>query len=281
MNPDAVVALEPHIVNPDAVVALAAATFGNTSSTDAREPRSSTSEPTNGLHPDLNRRTAPILDALAAICVKGGQHDVAAVALKLELPRVELFLATNDETPEQDTIKHIQDVWRILKDLSHSRFRGTDGNEKVDLRKASPPHRFTDREQRSLVNDLHRLVYKHSYLKLCRRQEKYMKVILKLKSSLEPGGKKSTNKEEDPMAEDNDPTKEEFLRESMLELIGFLDLYSTWLGEYHDDDWAVNDDKISKFTVVLETIRNLAKIILGGGDACERWMDKLNCESEP
>ena len=274
--------MQPHIMNPDAVVALAAATFGNTSSTEARGLRSCTSEPTNGLHPVLNHRTVPILDAFAAICVKGGQHDVAAVALKLELPRVELFLATNDETPEQETIKHIQDVWRILKDLSHSRFRGAGGDEKVDLRKASPPHRFTDREQRSLVNDLHRLVYKHSYLKLCRRQEKYMKVILKLKSLLEPGGKQSTNKEEDFMDEDNDSTKkEEYLRGSMLRLVKYLGLYSARLGEYHDVDWAVNADQMSKFTVYLARIRELAKIILDGGDACERWMDKLNCKSEP
>ena len=269
-------------MNPDAVVALAAATFGNTFTTKARELRSSTSEPTNGLHPDLNHRTVPILDAFAVICVKEGQHDAAAVALKLELPKIELFLATNDETPEQETIKHIQDVWRILKELSHSRFRGTDEKEKVDLREASPPHCFTAKEQRSLVNDLHRLVYKHSYLKLCRRQEKYMKVILKLESLLEPEGKKSTNNEEDFMDEVNDLTKkEEFLRENMLGLIDCHNLYSARLGEYHDVDWAVHADQMSKFTVLLAIIREHANIILAGGDACERWMDELNCESEP
>ena len=88
-------------MNLDAVVALAAVTFGSASSSKARALRSSTSELTNGLHLDLNHRTVPVLDALAAICIKKGQHDVAAVALKLKPPKIELFLATNDETPSK------------------------------------------------------------------------------------------------------------------------------------------------------------------------------------
>ena len=55
-------------------------------------------------------------------CVEKGQHDVAAVALKLKLPSIELLLATNDETPEQETVKHVKDVWRVLKEISRLYF---------------------------------------------------------------------------------------------------------------------------------------------------------------
>ena len=99
--------MQPHIMNPDAVVALAAATFGNASSAKTRELRSSTSELTNGLDLDLNHRTVPVLDALAAICIKKEQHGVAVAALMLKPAKIELFLATNDETPEQETVKHL------------------------------------------------------------------------------------------------------------------------------------------------------------------------------
>ena len=43
--------------------------------------RSSASELTGDLLPNLNRRTVPVLGAFAAICVKKGLHDVAAVDL--------------------------------------------------------------------------------------------------------------------------------------------------------------------------------------------------------
>ena len=67
-----------------------------------------------------------MLDALAAICIKKEQHDVTAVALKLKLKthKIQLFLATNDETPNQETVKHLKDVWRILKKLSDLYFLG-------------------------------------------------------------------------------------------------------------------------------------------------------------
>ena len=133
-------------MNPDAVIALAAATFEKTSSTKACELRSSTRELTNGPDPDLDHRTVPVLDALAAICVKKGQHDVAAVALKLKLPKIELFLATNDEAPKQETVKHLKDVWRILKELSDLHFHGADEKEKVNLREGSPPLQFPTKE---------------------------------------------------------------------------------------------------------------------------------------
>ena len=76
---------------------------------------------THKLHRGLNYRSIPVLDAFAAICVKKGHYDVAAVALKPQLPKIELFPATNDElTPEQE------DVRRILKKLSHLHFHGTE-----------------------------------------------------------------------------------------------------------------------------------------------------------
>ena len=262
--------IQPHIMNPDAVVALAATTFGNTSSAKACELRSSTSELTNGLHPDLNHRTVPVLDALAAICVKKGQHDAAAVALKLKLPKIELFLATNDKTPKQETVEHLKDVWRILEELSHLHFHGVDEKKKVDLREDSPPLQLPTKEQQSLANKLHCLVYKHSYPKLCKRHEKYWKVIRRFWGLLKD--KNSKNKE-DVMDEE-----EQLLQEQMRRLIAGLKFYRRLLGEYHDVDWDVDDIQLSKFTSLLEGILHLADSLLTGSDACERWMDELKCE---
>ena len=211
-----------------------------------------------------------MLDSLAAICVKKGQHDAAAVALKLKLPKIELFLATDDEIPEQETVKHLKDVWRILKELSNLHFHGTDEKKKVDLPEDSPALHFPTKEQQSLVNELHRLVYKHSYLKLSTRQEKYGKVIRRFLGLLKD---KNPKNKEDFMDE-----AEQFLQEKMLRLIACLDVYLHRLAEYHDVGWDVDDDQMSKFT---SGIRRLADIILAGGDACGRWMDELNCESEP
>ena len=80
--------MQPHIT-----------TFGNTSSAKARELRSSTSELTNGLHPDLNHRTVPVLDA---ICVGEGQHDVATVAFKGALGSPTISLENNRFEPFQN-----------------------------------------------------------------------------------------------------------------------------------------------------------------------------------
>ena len=260
-------------MNPDAVVALAAATFGKTSSTKALGLRSSTGELTDGLHPDLDHRTVPVLDALAAICVKKDQHDVAAVALKLKLPKIELFLATNDETPEQETVKHLKDVWQILKELSDLHFHGSDEKKEVDLREDSPPLQLSTEKQHSLVNKLHRLVYKHSYLKLSRRHDKYEKVIQRFWDLL--NDKNSKNKE-DFMDEE-----EQSLRGQMLRLTVCLAGYLRLLDEYHEVDWNVDDNQMSKFTALLGGILKLAKIILADGEACERWMDELKCKPVP
>ena len=186
--------------------------------------------------------------------------------------KIELFLATNDETPDQETVKHLKDVWRILKKLSDLYFLGTDEKKRIDLRQDSPPLQPPTKQQQSLVNDLHRVVYKHSYLKLHRRQEKYLKVIRGIRDLLH---------DKDSKDKEDSTEKEQFLQDRMLRLIGCLGFYVHDLGEYHHANWNVNEDQMSRFTGFLGAILDLANTILAAGDVCERWTDEPNCESEP
>lgn len=75
--------------------------------------------------------------------------------------------------------------------------------------------------------------------------------------------------------------KEQFLQDRMLRLMDCLGLYLRLFREYRDVDWDVNEDQMSRFTGYLGAILGLANTILAAGDACERWTDELNCESEP
>ena len=83
-------------------------------------------------------------------------------------------------------------------------------------------------------------------------------------------GRNSTNEDEDSDL----INKEEVLFRG-------LSVYSDRLNKYHDVDWDVDDDQVSGFTCLLGGISMLANSILADGDACERWMDELNCKSEP
>ena len=69
-----------------------------------------------------------------------------------------------------------------------------DEKKKDDLRKGFPPLQLLTKEQHFLVNELHRLVYNHSCLKLSRWQEKYGKVIWRFWDLLQD--RNSKNKED-------------------------------------------------------------------------------------
>lgn len=59
----------------------------------------------------------------------------------------------------------------------------------------------------------------------------------------------------------------------MSQPIGCPNAYST----YHDVDWDLDVGIYSPS----EGTPLPANTILAGGDACERWMDELDCESKP
>jgi hypothetical protein len=133
-------------MDPDAVVALASAAL-----------KRSFSHQTAELH------FTPFLSALAEICVKEGVSNVAAIAIKMHSPVIEIIVATNDETPKEDTIEHIRNVLQLLQNISDKRF--SEGNSNVNLRKKSPPVDITE-EVVPLCDELFVWIYKHSYAKV-------------------------------------------------------------------------------------------------------------------
>jgi len=134
---------QPSIVDPDAVVALASAALKGSSSHQAAELRSTQLVSLDyGHHPHLNHRTLPLLDAVAKICVKEGGSNVAAVALKMRSPVIEIIVATNNETPKEDTIEYIRNVLHLLQNISDRRF--VESSKNVDLGEKSPPVDLTE-----------------------------------------------------------------------------------------------------------------------------------------
>lgn len=176
------------------------------------------------------------------------------IALKLKPPKIELLLATNDETPEPET-KHITDVWRILKELSHLHFH-----------EDSPPPTFQPRN--SLWSTSYIALFTSTTISSSATTREIWEGDTKIGSLLE--GRNSTNEDEDSDL----INKEEVLFRGP-------SVYSDRLNKYHDVDWDVDDDQVSGFTCLLGGIPMLANSILADGDACERWMDELNCKSEP
>jgi len=149
-------------MDPDAVVALASAALKRSSS-----------------HQTAELHSTPSLSALAEICVKEGVSNVAAVALKMHSPVIEIIVATNDETPMEGTIEHIRNVLQLLQNISDKRF--SEGNSNVNLRKKSPPVNITE-EVVPLCDELFVWIYKHSYAKVVKRHRKYWLVLDKFRN---------------------------------------------------------------------------------------------------
>jgi hypothetical protein len=241
-------------MNPDAVVALVSSTFKGNSSQET---------PMLRLHQQVNDRTVPILDALAELCVEDPNEDVVAIGLRLHLPNVQLLVATNDVTPKDTTIQHINELWNLLKQISDRHFADK-FHELVDVG-MSPKVYCSTEEEMSLCSDLLRRVFRYGYLKFRKRHDKYWKVFEKFHDAWVALG------------------DEQNYGEDLLDVLGpFMeDLanLSSDIDTYHRKNWNVDNRQMTKdLTPLLELILEGADTILADPTACERWMEKVNCE---
>jgi hypothetical protein len=264
-------------MNPDAVVALVSSTFKGNSSHEAPMLRSNSSGPPmslrNGLHPQVNDRTVHILDALAELCVEVPDEDVVAIGMRLRLPNIQLLVATNDVTPKDTTIQHVNELWNLLKQISDRYFAGK-AHELVDVGMGgmSPEVYCSTEEEMSLYNDLLRRVFRYGYLKFRRRHDKYWKVFEKFY---------------DAWAALRDESNYEDENEDLLNVLGpfmsHLGTLSAVIDAYHFKNWNVDDHQFNEFfTPLSELMMDEASTILADPTACERWMGKVmgkvNCE---
>jgi hypothetical protein len=258
-------------MNPDAVVALASSTFIGNSSQEAPMLRSNGHPMSlqNGLHQQVNDRTVPILDALAELCVQDPNEDVIAIGLRLQLPKVQLLVATNDVTPKDTTIQHINEIWHLLKQISDRHFADKSHElEDVDMGGMSPNIYCSTEEEMSLYNDLLRRIYRYCYLKFRKRHDKYWKVFQQFNEAWVA------------------LRREQGYVDERMDLLNVLGDFASHLATIESDietyrlkNWNVDDNQMSdEFVPLLEITSDEAKTILADGTACERWMEKVNCE---
>jgi hypothetical protein len=235
-------------MDPSTVVALVSSTFAGT----GRE-----------LHDDVHHLEpmVPALDALAELCVHNPMHDVVAIGLRLQLPTAQLLVATNDETPDTATMKHLNEIWCLLKKISDQRFSEQQIDMAVDSRTIS---RSTEQE-RSLITQLFRRVYQYSYLMFRKRHAKYFTVIEDFyRARVE--------------LQDFPHEIEDFLK-ALESVLSSLPLISDTVEAYHRDNWKVDDTRMSRdFVPLAGGILRKANTLFAGIAVCETWMSQVNCE---
>ena len=126
----------------DPVVALASSLLSGSGSTQASNIRSSqvSSDPTSGFH----HRTYAVLDALAALCVRKPSSDVIAIACRFHKRNTELIIASNNGPPPSSTLKHLENLWYILREISDDHMVSGKGKDSsTDERVESPEYDMT------------------------------------------------------------------------------------------------------------------------------------------
>ncbi|KAF8245446.1 hypothetical protein K440DRAFT_687595 [Wilcoxina mikolae CBS 423.85] len=252
-------------MDPDAVVILASAALKGSSSHQAAELRSI--EPATlqyGTHPLLNHRILPVLDALAEVCVKEGGSNVVAVALKMRSPVIELTVATNYETPKEETIEHMRDVLQLLQNISNQRFPG--GKNGANLREKYPPLDITE-EMVPLYDELLIRIYNHSYAKVEKRHKKYWPVLEKF-AKLHHQWARAKEKDKDFVDDTG------YMLGEMKEFLQRTQLTNHRLAECRDSGWIVDVTEMEKLKVAFQNLLDHALTILADLTVCEIWAER-------
>jgi hypothetical protein len=192
----------------------------------------------------------------------------------LRLPKVQLLVATNEVTPNETTVKHIEEIWSLLKQISDRHFSDrADELKNVKMDVQSPEVKFKDDEPKDvLCNKLFRLVYQYGYLKFRARHDKYWKVLEKFAKAWRGFPKEDYAKlnEEDQL-----------LLSNLALFFSRLSGISSDIDTYHGNNWNVDDSEMSsEFTPsLLHTLAD-ATNILDDLTGCERLTDIINLNRE-
>ena len=157
----------------DSVVALAAGLPSGSVSTQASNIRSSqvSSDPTSGFH----HRTCAVLDALAALCVREPSSDVIAIACRFQKRSTELIIASNNGPPPSLTLKHLESLWYILRDISDHMLSGKEPS--TDERIESPQFDITQGFGDVSFQKLFKEIFHFSFQKVQKREAKYWPIV--------------------------------------------------------------------------------------------------------
>lgn len=153
----------------DPVVALATGLLSGSVSTQASSNRSSqvSPDPTSGFH----HRTCAVLDALAALCACKPSSDVIAIACRFHKQNTELIIASNNGPPPSSTLKHLENLWYILREISDHVVSGKDSS--TDERVESPQFDITQSFGDVSFQKLFKEIFHFSFQKIQKREAKY------------------------------------------------------------------------------------------------------------
>lgn len=161
------------IPDVDPVVALTAGLLSGSDSTQARNIRSSqvSYDPTSGFH----HRTCAILDALAALCVHEPSSDVIAIACRFHKRSTELIVVSNNGPPPSSTLKHLENLWYILCDIS--KYVPVGKELSTDERTESPQFDISEGYGNVFFQQLFKEVFYFSFQKVQKREAKYQPIV--------------------------------------------------------------------------------------------------------
>ena len=111
--------------------------------------------------------TVAVLDALAYVSM---DKSSPAVAVGLTMNPLQLVVATNEDTPTETMLEHLNTICSSLKKISDTKFPHKLSH--VNLREVSPKPDLMDVRLEALCNDLFLRLYKYSY---GRWKEKHLK----------------------------------------------------------------------------------------------------------
>lgn len=162
-------------MNPDLdpVVALTADLLSGSESTQARNIRSS--QVSYGTTSWFHHRTCAIFDALAALCVCETSSDVIAIACCFYKQSTELIIASNNGPPLSTTLKHLENLWYIIRDiLKYVPFRK---ELSTDERTESPAFDISEGFGNIFFQQLFKEVFHFSFRKVQKREAKYELIV--------------------------------------------------------------------------------------------------------
>lgn len=162
-------------MNPDVdpVVALTAGLLSGSESIQAHNIR--TSQVSYDLTSPFHHRTCAILDALAALCVHEPSKDVIAIACRFHNQNTELIIASNNGPPPSSTLKHLENLWYVLHDISKHVIPGKELS--TDERTESPQLNISEGYGNVFFQQLFKEVFHFSFQKAQKREAKSQPMV--------------------------------------------------------------------------------------------------------
>ena len=223
----------------------------------------------------LHDRTVAVLDALAYVSM---DKNSPAVAVGLRMNPLQLVVATNEDTPTETMLEHLNTICSILKKISDTKFPHNLSH--VNLRKVSPKPDLMDMRLEALCNDLFLRLYKYSYGRWKEKHLKRWKVVEAFSGQLQHWADADQETERDKIEQ-----KRIFFRhiqDFWISALALQDiLYKTCRPGCKTDINEMGTLKTSWQSLIAESKTILELTAEGGTKACDYWAKKVAPNGKP